>query len=187
MNQVSLQKLIKISHWEKRGTGKINSPSRYVFWFVAHERVLVVNGFAGAASSLRDYPIPADIELSAVVRVRKGRVRQRTSVQTEDLLDGAGEPVRERVCGTLCCCDNQVWGQILSTYLSYCCCNRSVCCPEARRRYSQCRRRSSQADRVVRGTDRRRSYRIYHRLRDLDAGSSRLRAGIRATVLPALE
>lgn len=70
------------------------SPSGHVFRFVALERDFVVHGAGGTATVLRRDTVPANVELLAVVRVRKRRMRQDAAVGADHVSVRTRETVR---------------------------------------------------------------------------------------------
>lgn len=73
-------------------------PSRNVFRLIALEGDLVVHGSSWTATALRHHPVPANVELLAVVRVREGGVRQCPSVGANHLALRTREAVVQRLC-----------------------------------------------------------------------------------------
>jgi hypothetical protein len=73
-------------------------PSRNVFGLIALEGDLVVHGASWTVAALRHHPVPADVELLAVVRVREGGVRQCSSVGANHLALRTREAVVQRLC-----------------------------------------------------------------------------------------
>jgi len=73
-------------------------PSRNVFRLIALEGDLVVYGSGWTATALRHHPVPADVELLTVVRMRVGWVRQCSSVGANHLALRTREAVVQRLC-----------------------------------------------------------------------------------------
>lgn len=73
-------------------------PSRNVFRLIALEGDLIVHGSGRTVTALRHHPVPADVELLAVVRMREGRVRQCSSVGANHLALRTREAVVQCLC-----------------------------------------------------------------------------------------
>lgn len=73
-------------------------PSRNVFRLIALERDLVVHGSGRTATALGHHPVPADVELLAVIRMREGGVWQCPSVGANHLPLRTRKAVFQRLC-----------------------------------------------------------------------------------------